>query len=94
MVVMETDFIVKVEFQVDHSGEWLPATAVDGSFDSAEEEFTFTTPELSPGIHTIEVRAVNSSGQMDIYPASDSLEVASQEGGMYQVFLPLVVRSR
>ena len=92
MVVMETDFIVKVEFRVDHSGEWLPATAVDGSFDSAEEGFTFTTPELSPGTHTIEVRAVNSSGQMDIYPASDSLEVAGQAGGTYQVFLPLVVK--
>jgi len=94
MVVMETAYIVKVEYQVDHSGEWLPATAVDGSFDSAEEEFIFTTPELSPGTHVIEVRATNSAGQTEMYPASDSLEVASQAGGTYQVFLPLVVKSR
>jgi hypothetical protein len=94
VVVMETDLIVRVEFQVDYSGEWLLATAVDGSFDSAEEEFTFTTPELSPGTHVVEARAMNSVGQTETHPASDSLEVASQGGGTNQVFLPLVVKSR
>lgn len=92
MMLMETAAIVKVEFQVDHSGTWLPATAVDGSFDSAEEEFTFTTPELSPGVHVIEVRATNSAGQTEMYPASDSLEVASYEGSTYKVFVPLVLK--
>jgi hypothetical protein len=93
VMVMETATIVKVEYQVDHSSEWLPATATDGSFDSAEEEFTFTTPELSPGTHTIEARATNSLGETELYPASDSLEVVSQAGGVYQVFLPVVVKS-
>lgn len=92
MMLMETAAIVKVEFQIDHSGTWMPATAVDGSFDSAEEEFTFTTPELSPGLHVIEVRATNSAGQTEMYPASDSLEVAGYEGGTYKVFVPLVLK--
>ena len=94
MVVMETAVIVQVEYQIDHSGTWLPATATDGNFDSAEEEFTFTTPELSPGTHIIEVRAANSAGQTEMYPASDSLEVLGQAGGAYQVFLPVVVKSQ
>ncbi|MDH7475394.1 MAG: hypothetical protein QHJ74_15540 [Anaerolineae bacterium] len=92
MILMETAAIVKVEFQVDHSGTWMLATAVDGSFDSAEEEFTFTTPELSSGVHIIEVRATNSAGQTEMYPASDSLEVLDLAGSTYQVFLPVVVK--
>ncbi|MDY7041728.1 MAG: fibronectin type III domain-containing protein [Chloroflexota bacterium] len=94
MVVMETAAIVRVDYRLNHSGEWLPATAADGSFDSAEEAFTFTTPELSQGTHVVEVRATNSMGQTEVYPASDSLEVVGQSGGDYRVFIPLVVKRK
>lgn len=92
IMLMETAAIIKVEFRVDHSDTWMPATAVDGGFDSAEEGFTFTTPELSPGVHIIEVQATNSAGQTEMCPASDLLEVASQAGSMYKVFVPLVMK--
>ena len=52
--------IVKVEFSVE--GYWGTATALDGSFDSTVEAFTFTTTAFLDGIHTVEVRATDSSG--------------------------------
>jgi len=37
-------------YRVDN-GNWIMATPVDGSFDSAIEDFVFTTPQLSDGAH-------------------------------------------
>jgi hypothetical protein len=56
--------ITKVEYSID-SGEWLEASPVDGAFDEAVENFTFTTPPLSSGTHTIEVRGINSVGNIE-----------------------------
>jgi len=53
--------IEKVQFRVD-SGSWMDANATDGAFGNPVESFNFTTPELSVGEHTIEVRAINSVG--------------------------------
>jgi len=51
--------IKTVRFRVD-GGTWLSADSTDGSFDDVGEEFTFTTPNLPVGMHTVEVYSVNS----------------------------------
>jgi len=81
--------IAEVEFRID-GGNWLPTTATDGTFDSVYEEFSFTTPELSPGMHLIEVRAVNSVGRVEENPAWDTLEIAK---GKFEIYLPLVAKN-
>ena len=53
--------ISRVEFRVD-TGNWLLAIADDGGFDEVEENFSFTTPSITGGVHLIEARAVNSVG--------------------------------
>lgn len=55
--------IKKIQFRVD-SGNWIDANATDGAFSDPVESFTFTTPELSFGNHTVQVRAINSVGNI------------------------------
>ena len=72
--------IANVEFRVD-GGPWAPSIPVDGSFDEAVESFTFTTPSLRDGVHTIEARAkivvptLSTTTIYDPTPASDTLTV-------------------
>jgi hypothetical protein len=56
--------ISRVEFRVDN-GSWQTAGANDTLFDEADENFYFTTPPLSTGYHSIEVRGVNSVGNIE-----------------------------
>lgn len=67
--------ITNVEFRVD-GGSWTSATPTDGAFDEDEEDFTFTTPPLSQGTHTIEVRGINSVGNIETTYASDTVTIA------------------
>lgn len=53
--------ISDVEYRVDN-GSWFTASAADGAFDSPYEIFSFTTPKLAAGKHTITVRARNCVG--------------------------------
>jgi|GEM_PF-2343560 len=66
--------IVDVQYRVD-GGEWLSATPADGAFDEGAEDFSFTTESLSPGLHTIEARSLNSAGNWDESPAQHSVVV-------------------
>jgi hypothetical protein len=52
--------VATVEYRVD-GGPWVPAAAVDGAFDSPEEQFTAEMP-LYDGSYTVELRAINSAG--------------------------------
>ncbi|MEE9196522.1 MAG: hypothetical protein V3U45_00115, partial [bacterium] len=45
--------IADVEYRVD-GGSWSSASALDGAFNETAEAFTFTTPLLAEGNHTIE----------------------------------------
>jgi hypothetical protein len=65
--------LANVQYRVD-GGSWTSATASDGSFNSANENYTFTIT-LANGTHTIETRAVDDVGQVDSTPASDSVTV-------------------
>ena len=66
--------ISNVQYRVD-GGTWTNAQASDGTFDGPTESFTFTTSSLSPGQHTIEARAVNSVGNVDPTPGSDTITI-------------------
>jgi len=66
--------IVNVEYRVN-SSDWLNASATDGSFDEAEENYTFTTSPLSSGTHLIEVRGINLVGNMETSFADDVVAV-------------------
>jgi PKD repeat protein len=52
---------ISVQFRVD-SGNWTLATPTDGSFGGAIENFTFLTPSLNPGNHTLTIKAVDNWG--------------------------------
>jgi len=58
-----TTTIASVEYCVD-GGAWAAATAVDGVFDEATEDYTFTTTVLADGTHTVEVRATDAAGNI------------------------------
>jgi len=54
--------IEMIEFRID-SGDWIPVYNVSGVLGTdAIKNFTFYTPQLSLGNHTIEVRATNQWG--------------------------------
>jgi sugar lactone lactonase YvrE len=53
--------IASGEFSID-GGEWFLVFPVDGIADSLEEDFQFTTPDLTPGEHLISVRASDANG--------------------------------
>ena len=66
--------IAEVEFRVNNE-IWQNAYPVDGVFDEAEEDFFFNTSILSEGTHTVEVRAINSVGNIEISIASDEVTI-------------------
>lgn len=56
-----TGRIATAEFSLD-GGEWYLVFPLDGIADSAQEDFQFTTPELSVGEHLIGLRSSDSNG--------------------------------
>jgi hypothetical protein len=56
--------IVKVEYRID-LGEWYDASPVDGAFDEAVENFTFTIQQPISETSTVEVRGINSVGNVE-----------------------------
>ena len=53
--------ITGVQYSVD-SGAWLNGTPTDGAFNQYTEGYTVTTPALSSGTHTIDIRGCNTVG--------------------------------
>jgi len=56
-----TGRIMTGEFSID-GAEWFLVLPVDGIADSPQEDFQFTTPELSVGEHLISVRSSDANG--------------------------------
>ncbi len=56
-----TGRIASAEFSLD-GGEWYLLSPTDGIADSAQEEYQFTTPELSTGEHMIGLRSTDANG--------------------------------
>lgn len=65
--------IALVEYRVD-GGDWLPAQANDGAFDSPSEGFTVALTLLVDGEHTVTVRAADTAGNLSS-PASHTFVV-------------------
>ncbi|MCX7683428.1 MAG: hypothetical protein N2508_15915 [Anaerolineae bacterium] len=70
--------LVAVQYRFD-AGEWQPAVADDGAFDSAAEAFHFTA-RLPPGVHNLEVRAVDSAGNTSSPHHSERLIIPGPDG--------------
>lgn len=70
--------LTTVQYRFD-AGEWQPAVADDGAFDSAEEAFHFTA-HLPTGIHELEVRAIDSAGNMSASHRSERITILDPEG--------------
>jgi len=69
--------IAGADYRVD-GGSWQACTAVDGTFDSGTEAFTFTTATLSAAAHTFEVRATDTAGNVTQSPySSDTLTISA-----------------
>jgi hypothetical protein len=56
--------ITSVEYEIDYDGMWRPAGAVDGVYDESSENYSFTTPPLLDGGHSIYIRAANQVGNV------------------------------
>ena len=65
------------EFRVD-GGSWIYVNPTDGNFDDPVESYTFTTPTLTIGTHTIEAYTSNSVGNKDPTPASDTVSIKNK----------------
>jgi len=57
--------IASIEYSVDGS-DWKPVFPTDGIFDSKEERFQFDATGLTPGEHTITVRASDSERNVSV----------------------------
>ncbi len=60
-VKVTTGRIASAEFSLD-GGEWYLLFPADGIADSAQEDYQFTTPELTTGEHVIGLRATDANG--------------------------------
>lgn len=58
------NYISDIQVQLDNSNLWTSALADDGAYDEVQESFTYTTPSLGYGDHTVKIRAVDRSGNI------------------------------
>jgi hypothetical protein len=71
------------------SSDWQPALADDGLFDATTEGFHFSAGLLSPGLHTLEVAAVDSAGNIsDIYATAAVKIFDPIDGGLNTELYP------
>ena len=64
-------------------GGWQEAMASDGAFDTVAENFHFTATSLPPGLHTLEVAAVDSAGNIsDVYATESIMVLDDIDGGL------------
>jgi hypothetical protein len=68
--------ITNVQYRVD-SGSWLDANPLDGAFDSGMESYGFAPGPLATGVHRIETRSIDSLGQVNGSPATDTVSCVS-----------------
>lgn len=67
--------ITGVQYRINQTA-WQDAAATDGLFDSHAEAFQFTTPALPNGTYTVQIRAVNTTGQSTPTPYAQPLVVS------------------
>jgi hypothetical protein len=79
--------LTSVQYRLN-GGQWQPATATDGVFDSTTENYHFTVV-LSPGLYNLEVAVFDSAGNMSTISASEIITILDPlDGGLNtQLFL-------
>lgn len=71
-----------VQYRFD-GGDWQPALAADGAFDSTTEGYGFTAGSLSPGWRQLEVAAVDSVGNVSKIYATETIAILDPiDGGL------------
>jgi hypothetical protein len=65
----------------------MNATSDDGSFNETEESFSFVTPVLPPGTHTIETRGINSVGNAETTYALDTVTTKGHDVSITNISL-------
>jgi len=85
--------IANVQYRIN-GGSWQDCAAVDGAYNEPTEDYTFTTPQLSDGTYTFEVRALDTSGNTtdEPYP-SDTLTIFGHAITIAILADPLVIPS-
>ncbi|MEA3340889.1 MAG: hypothetical protein U9R15_13075 [Chloroflexota bacterium] len=84
---LQGGIITDVEYRIN-GGDWQPASAQDGAFDSDYEPFTLATGSLAAGNYLLEARAADGEGNTEINFASQEFTVVEK----HFIFLPLVVK--
>lgn len=56
------NFIQAIQVQLDNSTDWVTLPADDGNYDEPQESFSYTTPSLLYGSHTVKIRASDRFG--------------------------------
>jgi len=70
-----------VQYRFD-GGDWHQATADDGTFDGTSEGYHFTA-SLSPGLHGLEVVALDSAGNVSEVDATETIPILDPvDGGL------------
>ena len=64
-----------------NTGPWQPATADDGAFNSTSENYSFTATSLAPGLHTLQVAALDSAGNISDQYATTTVSVLDPTDG-------------
>ncbi|HYR26932.1 MAG TPA: PKD domain-containing protein [Thermoanaerobaculia bacterium] len=82
--------ITAVQYRIA-TGPWLDAAAADGVFDSASEDFLFTTPPLPNGTYSVQIRAVNTIDATTPIAYSQSLVVSGSSVTNTRPFASLAV---
>jgi len=71
-----------VQYRFD-VGAWQPAIADDGAFDTTAENYHFTATSLPPGLHTLDIAALDSAGNMSEVYASETITILDPvDGGL------------
>jgi hypothetical protein len=73
-----------------NGGDWQPATATDGTFDSTTESYHFTVTSLPPGLHKMEVAALDTAGNVSDVYATETIAIFDPiDGGLNtELYLP------
>lgn len=80
--------LTDLQYRIDQ-GTWQQATASDGAFDETTESYALTSPVLSPGLHTLEVTALDSLNNMSKpYPSRTFIMPDPAAGGPNTKFYP------
>ncbi len=78
--------ISAVKYRID-GGEWIDASASDGSFNGDVEDYTFTTTSLEAGEHLIETQAYSTSGNVSTIVGQD-VEIVLETGSLRVTIRP------